>query len=122
MATLIVPADVRKISPLFDSLTDPQIQAKIDLADLEINPTAWGARAKYAEALLTAHLLVALGALNASAIPGAGPVQSVSVGDVSVTYATAGQASKPSALATSVFGQEYNRLIDLQLMGLGVIS
>jgi hypothetical protein len=131
MATLATPGDIRDAAPEFSSLTDPQIQRYIDMADEEINPDAWGSRAKRAEILLTCHKMVVLGARD-QAGQGAGgaasgPVQSVKVGEVSVSYgATSSLAVQlhglDASLASNRYGVEYARLQKLAAYGGAVLN
>lgn len=121
---LCTPSDIRNMTSEFDSLTDPRVQFYIDLADLEINEDAWGSRAKAAEMLLTCHKMVVMGALNSGQGAGSsasGAVQAVSVGDVSVTYAS-DSASDPSDLNASSYGREYARMVRLAAIGGAVLN
>lgn len=121
MATLATPADIRNYATEFADLTDPKIQIYIDMADGEIDADAWGSRAKTAEIVLTCHLMKTGGALDAegAGASGAGPVTSMSVGDVSVSYGSAMGvvAGLDPSLASSRYGLEYARLVKLAAYG-----
>lgn len=120
MAAFVTPAQFKVRYPEFAAVSDPAVQQALDDADEEINVPVWGTRAAKGECALAAHLLVAHGALNdpnATGIQGAGPVQNMKVGDVSVSFdvnATAravDQQGLDMSLATTKYGLEYNRLL-----------
>jgi len=128
---LATTGDIRDAAPEFEPLTDPAIQFYLDMAAEEIDEDAWGSRARSAHIQLTCHLMTVMGALtsaNQGAGSGAsGPVQSVKVGEVSVTYAaTASLAVQlqglDSSLASSRYGVAYARLIKLAAMGAAVLD
>lgn len=87
--------------------TDGQIAKAAEVAAFEVDESVWGDRAQVALEYLTAHYLV-------SAHPGlggvaSGPVQSVSVGGVSKTFAVSlvnQQASGPHA--STRYGATYD--------------
>lgn len=128
--SIATPAELKARAPEFAALSDPTVQIHLDMATEEIEPTAWGSRAKSAEILLACHKMIVLGTLNAAGSGGGGatgPIQSASVGDVSVTYgATASLAVQlqglDPALALSRYGLEYARLIKLAAMGGAVLD
>lgn len=124
MATLATPAEVRTAAPEFTGLSDPVIQSYIDMADTEIDADAWGSRAKRAEVVLTCHLMTIYGALTTAGGAGgaaSGAVQSIRVGEVSLTYAAPAAAIPGdvggASLELSRYGQEYARLIRLAAYG-----
>lgn len=121
MASLITPAQLRIRYPEFTGLSDPVCQAAIDDADEEINVDVWGARAVKGESALAAHYLVTKGALNdpgATGMQGAGPVNSMRVGDVAISYALSsigGNAVNKGEnldLMSTKYGLEYSRLLE----------
>lgn len=128
--SIATPAELKARAPEFAALSDPTVQTYLDMATEEIEPGAWGSRAKSAEILLACHKMIVLGVLNAAGSGGGGatgPVQGVKVGDVSVSYgATASLAVQlqglDPALALSRYGLEYARLIKLAAMGGAVLD
>lgn len=120
MATLLAPADFRIRYPEFTALSDPTIQAALDDADEEINVDVWGVRGIKGESALAAHLLVTRGALNdpgATGMQGAGPINSMRVGDVTLSYAISGiggnavNKGEDLSLMSTKYGLEYMRLL-----------
>jgi hypothetical protein len=120
MASLNSPAQLKARYPEMAVLADPVCQSALDDANEEINEAVWGARASKGEAALAAHMLVAKGALNdpnATGMQGAGPIQSMRVGDVSVSFDVNAMARAVDghgldmALTTTKYGLEYSRLI-----------
>lgn len=108
MSIPITPTDLKTRYPEFTNVSTPVIQAAIDDADEEINADVWGARAEKGESALAAHLLIIRGALNDPGATGmqlSGPINSMRVGDVSLTGALA-----------SIGGNAVNRGVDLSLM------
>ncbi len=124
-------AELKAIYPEFVSVSNDVVDYFIADADEEINEDLWGTRAKKAEMLLACHMMVVAGITSAnSATSGGGAttgaIQSVSVGDVSVTYGGASSSAVSSqgldpSLAGSKYGLEYARLIRTKAFGVGVI-
>lgn len=128
--SIATPTELKARAPEFSAVLDATVQVYLDMATEEIEPGAWGSRAKNAEILLACHKMIILGVLNAAGSGGGGatgPIQSVKVGDVSVTYGTSTslavqlQGLDPS-LAASKYGIEYARLIRLAAMGGAVLD
>ncbi len=117
---LCTAAQVIAIAKEFASVPIPEIEGFIELAEMEIDEEAWGSRASLACRWLTAHLMSIGGVLSTSAggSSAAGAVTSVSVGDVSVSYADpAASGGASSGLSSTRYGVEYARLISLAAMG-----
>lgn len=117
MSTLAQPADIRNVASEFSALSDPEVQGFIDMADAQINPDAWGSRAKQAEIMLTCHLMTLLRRKGGAA----GPITGTRVGDVAVQYAAPmssfiGSGLDPT-LATTSYGLAYAQLIKIAAMG-----
>lgn len=119
---------VKAVCPEFNAVANSVVQAYIDMADSEISEDDWGSRASRAEIVLTAHLMTVAGVLNSSSQTGGnvtGPVSSVSVGDVSVTYAATSSLAiqiqnLDASLASTKYGQEYARLVKLAAQGMSL--
>lgn len=111
----VTPQDVRDLSLTceFDSLSDTQIQAAIDDASATIEDTSWcSEHIDPATKNLAAHLL----ALRMGGSTGvAGPVTSESAGGISRSFGTAGSTRGSSYYQMTIWGQEYARLLSLQL-------
>lgn len=131
MATIATPTELKARAPEFAALSDPTVQVYLDMADEEISADAWGSRAKSAEILLACHKMLVLGALGSSGSSGGssvtGGIQSMDVGDVSVSYGSTAVAAvqiqglDPS-LGLSRYGMEYARLQKLAAMGGAVLD
>lgn len=130
MADLATIADLKAAYPEFSDVTDPVLQKALDDADEEINPAVWGTRGVKGEIALACHLLVTRGVLNdpnASGLSGSGPIQTMRVGDVTLSFdgtavANAVQRGQINvALATDKYGLEYNRLLGTLACGGAVI-
>jgi len=94
--------DEFKITPL------PKISAYIDVASIRVSATVWGTVAKYATALLTAHMIAVTGGSGGSGGGVGGPVTNESVGDLSRGYGTVGvPGSGDQELLTTRYGQEF---------------
>jgi len=120
-------ADVITFAPEFCDVPIPVIDKFIAAADLQIGD-CWGDRATYAGVLLTAHMLTVSKVKDGSGAggSGAGPVQSVTVGQVSVTYGSGIVSSALSrglsaGLAGSSYGIEFDRLSQLMAAGAAVV-
>lgn len=120
-------ADVIAFAPEFCDVPIPVIDKFIMMADLQVGD-CWGDRAKYAGILLTAHMLTVHKVKESGGAggSGAGPVQSVSVGQVSVTYASGVVSSAlgrglSAGLAASAYGVEFDRLSQLMAAGATVV-
>lgn len=86
--------------------TDAQIAKAAEVAAFEVDAAVWGARAGVALEYLTAHYLC-------DASPGlggvaAGPVQSVSVGGVSKTFAVSSAPTAAGPHASTRYGAQYD--------------
>jgi hypothetical protein len=99
--------------PALDAVTNPsEWDAAIADAQLQVAASAWGDMYELGVVYLAAHLLLA----THPDIEGPGPVQSESVGSVSVSYAVSGSVFH-NLMRTSA-GREYRRL--LRTLGLSV--
>lgn len=119
---LCTAAEVKLLAREFESVSIPVIEFYIGLAELEMSEEAWGSRAGLACMWLTCHLMIKGGVLSTSTSgSAAGSVQSVSVGDVSVSYggleAAMFSQGLDASLGTTRYGVEYARLISLAVMG-----
>lgn len=108
MATV---AQVRAIAPEFATVSDSDVQSFLDDAALQLNVSRWAAKYDLGHKYLAAHLL---GMARPELASAAGPVQSESVGQVSVTYAVQTSAQAPSQYDATRQGREFRRLL-LQL-------
>lgn len=121
-------ADVIAFAPEFGEVAIPVIDKFIMMADLQVGDL-WGDRAKYAGILLTAHMLTVHKVKETSGGAGgsaAGPVQSVQVGQVTVSYASGLLSSAlnrglSAGLAGSAYGVEFDRLSQLMAAGAAVV-
>lgn len=115
----ITKADVLVIAPELTSISDGTWTALIADAYSEMNAAAWGteARRNRAAKYLVAHLATMTLAEGDSTN---GAIQSESVGQVSVTYATGSGGSSAGSLEATSYGQEYLRLLRLRGFGLAV--
>lgn len=113
MALTIDQADVIGIASELASLDDAQWESVLADVELEVNVAAFGsqANADRAAKYLAAHLATTLFGTSGGG-GAAGAVQSVSVGQVSKTFAVPGQV-KESAYGGTKYGQEYLRLVRL---------
>lgn len=102
---LIAWADIVGLAPELSTLTATQQTLIVDQLDSEFVTTNWPseARAKIAATWLGAHLGAVLKRGGGNA-----PVQSISVGGVSKTYATS-VSEDASILRSTSYGQEYLR-------------
>jgi len=111
-------ADVKAVAPEFTSVDDATLDRYIGWAYDLVNPTAFGNRTVFAGALMTAHLLTTLPPLGfTGGSAGAFPVQSRTVGQVSVTYAVPQVQSAGAAqgLSASKYGVQFSALARLGL-------
>ena len=125
---MITAQDVRNRYPEFSDATaypDARIETWIAKAVGELDEAAWGDQ--YNEGLLayTAHFLSwsTNTASSGGAVGSVLPVASKSIGDVSVTFASAGGGSAGSMEAffmSTPYGQEYWRLV--MLYGVGMLA
>lgn len=121
-------ADVIFLAPEFCDVPINTIDRYIMVADVQIGD-AWGSCAKYAGVLLTAHLMTVAQVKSSQGGAGgsaAGPVQSLSVGQVSVSYDTSVSSAAvnrgvSASLALSRYGLEFYRLSQLMAAGIGVV-
>lgn len=104
---MTVDAKLTLIAPELDSLTQQERDDTIALSELQVGADfcGGGELRELAVAYLTAHSLT----LRARA-GNAGAVGSVSEGDLSITYRSAGGATGLEGLSTTSYGQEYERL------------
>lgn len=97
----------------FKAVPVAKIDALIGVASLRVNPAVWGAGSSsdlspYATALLTAHMLAVGGGLGGHGGAAGGPLSSESVGDLSRSFGTVGQAGTgDQELLTTRYGQEF---------------
>lgn len=94
------------------SAVDPAVSTYwLDHAARSISVAVLGDDTSYAHAMLTAHLLKRQ---NLGSSSGTGtPIQSESVGDVSVSYAVAAPAASSTGLDSTSYGQEFRRIVSL---------
>ncbi len=122
-------ATLKALFPEFVGVADDVVELFIASALREINEDSWGERAIDAELALTCHKMVTAGVANPNQSGGggaSGPIQSVKVGEVSVSYgATAALAVQlqglDPGLAGSKYGIEYARLVKGMAYGTEVI-
>ncbi len=109
----ITPADVRALSLVgkFDIYSDPQIQNRINRAELRINEAAWDrevvGRADEGRALVAAHLICC------DASSGSGPggqVTSQKAKGIAQSYAALGGVFSDSMYAKTEWGRQYLEL------------
>ena len=116
-------ADVITFAPEFVNVPIPLINKFIGLADLQIGDL-WGDRARHAGILLTAHLMTVhkIKDTGGAAGTGVGPVQSITVGQVSVSYNAGAVTSGVAAgFSASAYGVEFDRLSRLLVAGIAVV-
>ena len=99
------PAKVRIIAPEFQSKTDAEIQAFLDIATLDTAAPVWGVRFSNGVAYLAAHYMVI--AKRANGI--AGPIIEEKVGDLSRRYGF-NTNSKINPLTATSYGAVYFRM------------
>lgn len=105
----ITPSYITARMPELASASVLEIQAAIDDAAVMFSADAFGPRADLAHAYLAAHVLASRKPGLASAAVGA--LQSVTVGPITKTYATAGGASSPtSGVPAEYAGSKYGVL------------
>src|SRR5690606_17941828 len=104
----VTPEDVRAIAPELDSVPTDLIERFIAMAERRVNRKAWGARADDGVTFLAAHLLTMR---KRGASGQTGPLASVSVGDVSQSFAV--QASDGKNYNATSYGQEFATLQSL---------
>jgi hypothetical protein len=98
--------------PALDAVTNPsEWDAAIADAQLQVAASVWGDLYDLGVVYLAAHLLL----IGHPEIEGPGPVQSETVGSVSVSYAV--QAAARGQLGSTMAGREHLRLG--RLLGLG---
>lgn len=105
----VTPEDVRAIAPELDSVPTDLIERFIAMAERRVNRKAWGARADDGVTCLAAHLLTMR---KRGASGQTGPLASVSVGDVSQSFAVQASTDGKNYNATS-YGQEFATLQSL---------
>lgn len=115
--------DVKDIAPEFAELDATILDRYIGYAELQVNPAAFGVKTKLVGSLLTAHLLTVLPPAGGSRTAPPAPVQSRSVGQVSVSYAVMpfNPANVRASLTLSRYGAEYARLVSLAAFGAQVL-
>lgn len=117
-------ADVVAIAPEFAAVAAGTLDLYVARAELQLSVGAFGAQAQLAGALLTAHLLTVLPPAGVTSAPKpVGPIQSTSVGGVSVTYAvsTTAEAASRSGLGLSKYGVEFSRMTRNRALGAQVL-
>lgn len=105
----VTPSSIKLLFPELASVLDDRVSLFIAMAERRVSRDAWGSRADDGVSYLTAHLLTQSAA---GAKAKAGPVASVSVGEVSQSYAVSGAVTETSLGATP-YGREF-----LELRGL----
>ena len=99
------PGLVRTIAPEFESKTDVEIQAFLDIATLDTTLPVWGVRFDNGVAYLAAHYMVI--AKRADGI--AGPIVEEQVGDIRRKYGFSTSA-KVNPLTSTSYGSVYFRM------------
>ena len=108
MAT--TPAQVILLAPELASQTEDRINFFISAAALYINTSIWGAKADFAHALYTAHLMTIANIGGVSGSSGAsGTVTSEKVGDLSRTYSDTSSTSGSNSTNSELMGTGYGR-------------
>ncbi len=106
---MVNPEKIRALGPEFESLSDERIQLFIDIASKEIAEPAWNNSSfESALSLLTAHYLTMAARQGAS-----GPLSSVKVGEVSVSY---GSPQNKEKLSLTSWGQLFLQLRDAHIV------
>lgn len=103
----VTPQTLRDLAPELATVPDGRLSLFIGQAERRVNRRAWGARADDGVMYLAAHLAIQGG--KGSSAP-AGPVASVTVGEVSQSYAVAPVADSYGA---TYYGREYQALLQL---------
>lgn len=99
---MITPSSIKELFPELADVPDEKVERFIGMAERSVSRDAWGARADDGVSYLTAHLLTQSGK-GAGAAPG--PVASVSVGEVSQSYAVS--ADLQGSLGATHYGREF---------------
>lgn len=109
MAYTLTWSDVTALAPELSTLPTSQQDLALEQAKQEVHGGTWGsdAKAKTGARYLAAHLGTML------KTKGSAPLQSVSAGGVSKTFAMS-VASDASALLSTSYGREYQRLLKLR--------
>jgi hypothetical protein len=102
----VTKADVVLIAPELSTVPEDTFAALIDDAAAQMNEGVWGARYELGMKYLVAHLA------TLTVTKGAPPLQSVTVGPVSRSYAMSVSESA-SALRSTSYGLEYLRLVQI---------
>lgn len=117
----LLAADFLILFPQFAAVDPTMLDRYLQTASRRINETYFGSRADDAHGFLTAHLL-SVGPTGAAGGGGSGgPIQSITAGNASITYAVAAAAMSTAALGRTVYGQEYLELVFLAGPGATVL-
>lgn len=111
-------AHVVEVAPELATVPPGMRAATLEDVALQVNAAAWGARYDLGCKLLAAHLATV--AQRGGAGP-AGAIASESVGDVSVSYATAASPPAGSGLEATTYGREFARLSRLTMGRLAIV-
>lgn len=114
MPLTIDKADVLLVAGELSGLTDSQWDDVLSDVDTEVNVEAFGSQAKADRAgkQLAAHLATERYGTSGGG-GAAGPLQSVTVGPVSKTFAAPPDRVKQSQFSGTKYGREYLRLVRL---------
>lgn len=118
-----LPAELKARYPEFAAVADPRVQAVLDETVLDVGENWPDEFRRPGMLALTAHLLAQEGTLRNDATAGAssaGQVTSVSVGDVSTSFADTSKMGSPAAMSsyeTTAYGK---RFLDLKRMAFGL--
>lgn len=97
----VTPQQLRDLAPELATVPDGRLCLFIQQAERRVNRAAWGVRADDGVMYLAAHLAIQAGKGASAPV---GPVSSVSVGEVSQSFAVAPDGGSLSATS---YGQEY---------------
>lgn len=107
----LTSAEFRVYFDEFSDVSAAKLAAYLGLAEGRVPASVWGTNAKYATALLTAHLLAAAGGTGGSGGGTGGPVTSEDLGEASRSYGKLGVAgSADETLLTTRYGAEFIQL------------
>jgi hypothetical protein len=118
-----LPAELQARYPEFAGVSSPRIQIVLDETVLDVGENWPDEFRRPAMLALTAHLLAQEGVLRNNATSGAsteGQVTSVSVGDVSTSFADLSKMGSPASMSsyeTTAYGK---RFLDLKRLAFGL--
>ena len=96
---------VLKIAPEFEETSNERMAFIIDIAKQSVNTNVWGAKADYAVALLTAHILTESKRAQQGVT---GAVKSEQISDTKTSYDNAPQSN--SEYSSTNYGREFLRV------------